>query len=54
MRGRGEGDVSFDLTRSVPEGEIKTQIGLEMRTVTNGKQQDTKVEVEMRNRFTRE
>jgi hypothetical protein len=54
VKGHGEGEVSFDLTRSVPEGEIKIQIKFETRSVTKGKPGGAKVEVEMRNRFTRE
>jgi hypothetical protein len=54
MSAKGAGDMSFDLTRSVPEGEIKTHAKLSVRTMLGAEKQDTKMELDVRVRFVRE
>jgi hypothetical protein len=54
MSSRGNGDLTFDLTRSVPEGEIKTRAKLQVRTTMAAETQDTKMDIDVRVRFVRE
>ena len=54
MSAKGEGNMNFDLTRSVPEGELKTHARLEIRTIVETQKQDTKMELDVRVRFARE
>jgi hypothetical protein len=54
MSSRGNGDLTFDLTRSVPEGEIKTKAKLQVRTSMAAETQDTKMDIDVRVRFVRE
>ena len=51
MSSRGNGELSFDLTRSVPEGEIKSKAKLQVRTVMGAERQDTKMDIDVRVRF---
>lgn len=53
MSAKGEGDMSFDLTRTVPEGEIKTHAKLSVRTTLGAEKQDTKMDLDVRVRFVR-
>jgi hypothetical protein len=54
MSAKGEGDMAFDLTRSVPEGEIKTRAKLSIRTLLGAEKQDTKMDLDVRVRFVHE
>jgi hypothetical protein len=51
LSAKGEGTMAFDLTRSVPEGEIKTHAELAVRTASGGEKQDTEMELDVRVRF---
>lgn len=51
MNARGEGEIKFDLDRSIPEGQIKTRATVKIRTTTGAESQDTSMDLNVRVRF---
>lgn len=53
MTGSGQGQMAFNLGRSLPEGNITTESNVKVRTEMAGRSQDTQMDMTLTEQFTR-
>lgn len=53
MTGSGQGQMDFNLGRSLPEGNITTESNVKVRTEMAGRSQDTQMDMTLTEQFTR-